>query len=1269
MRTRLQSVIVALVLALLTALVPGSADAQDARIGNTFPIRASMNLRFPDVAYNSVNDAYLVAWSVSNQPPGARFIAADGTLLGSAVTLTTKAALSVGVACGSQGGTDTCLIAWVEEKPFLVAGRLVRYGGGSVQFLTDPFVVNQNPYDDLGESDPAVAYSATSNEFLVSWAEYSSPGGPDVKAQRVGAAGAALGTEIPIAATTAWEGDPSVAYNPYTNEFLVAYQFNDGNVAVQLVQPGTGNLIGGRSTVLSGVFEKYPEVAYNPDTRQYLITCWAQTPLWVVHGRLLDEAGQPLGAAPIAVAPFGGGPQTGLAYNPVNKMFLAAFQDHDNVETWGASVSSAGVPNPRFQVTVVGNGRQAAEIAVGTSGVASRWLVLDSEYITLWGQFVGSSGVITPPTCSVTAGATVPARGSSGVALSFASTATPTNCSGQTPSYSWNFGDGSAADTNQNTTHAYASSGTYTWTLTVTVGTATATQTGTVIVTTAGACIPATASVKAKPDQTSLVAMWQSSGVNVNAGELATISAANQVWVNAGQSYSTAGNPNDILSGPNVPMPGAPRMALVGRIGTMGAPFLIGTGTQFTPSASGTLYLAPNDEWYMTWDNSLTVTVSICTGGTPCTLDSTATVPASGVAGSPVAFASSGTPSNCGAGATSYSWNFGDSTAASTEQNPSHTYAAAGSYTWTLTVQAGTATSTKTGVIAVVSAGVCLPSTATVSSVPSASAPSLANMWQTTGAAVTSGQLLTVSVGVGQTWTHAGQAFTASGNAGEVMNDVNAPMSGAPRMALVGRIGTSGTPFLVGLFTQFTASGSGELYLAPNDLWYDLGNNSGSLSVSICRGGTACAVDATATVPPTAAPGDSVAFAATCSPNNCGVATPTYQWSFGDGSTSTSQNPTHVYAVAGTYTWTMTVQVATVTTTRTGTIVVAIPTCTPTTVTVQANPGISPSLLWPSTGISVTAGQTVTITATGTWSNAGVSLTAAGNASDVVAAGPDVPLGGAPRMALIGRIGTGAPFVVGASLQITAQTSGVLSLTPNDEWYFRSDNAGSLSVAVCVGSGAVTCSVGATATVPGTAVVGDAVPFSATGTPSGCGSAVPSYTWNFGDGSGNSTSQNPTHIYAAVGTFTWTLTVQAGTATDTKTGTIVVGSAPSCTASTAVVSAAPPVSPTAIWQSSAISVTAGQVVTISVPGSQTWSSSGQAFTAAGGGPVTDPNVPLSGGPLMALVGRIGTNGTPFVVGVSKQLTADATGTLYFAPNHQWYWLWQNSGSLTISVCR
>ena len=886
-----------------------------------------------------------------------------------------------------------------------------------------------------------------------------------------------------------------------------------------------------------------------------------------------------------------------------------------------------------------------------------------------------ASGATGSPVCSVTATATVPGAAGVGDLVPFAATAVATGCGAVTPTFAWTFGDSSPGNSSQNATHAYGSSGTFGWTLTVQAGTATAVKTGSINILQPGVCVPSTTTVVARPSTVSLAAMWQATGVTVTAGQAATISVGGtQTWINGGQAYTAAGNPSDITSGPNVPMPGAPRMALVGRIGTAGTPFVIGTSNQVTASATGQLYLAPNDDWYLTGDNSGSLSVSICVGGTACSVDVTATVPTSGSAGSPVAFAAAGAPNGCGSATPTYSWNFGDGSAVSTAQNPTHVYAAAGAYTWTLTVQAGTATATRTGGITVSAAGgACTPTASVVSAQPSPQ--TLAAMWQGSGVNVTAGQLVTVSVSGTQTWVNGGQSYTAAGNSNDLTAGVNVPMPGAPRMALVGRIGTTGTPFLVGTFAQFTAGASGQLFLAPNDEWYLLWDNSGSLSVTACTGGTACAVSATATVPPTAAPGDVVAFTATCSPTGCGAATPTYSWDFGDGSpVSTAQNPTHVYPNAGSYAWTLTVVVATATTTRSGTIAVSVaPPCTPTTSVVLSQP--SPQTLaamWQGTGTSITAGQTVTITVAGTqtWANGGQSYTAAGNPNDLTA-GVNVPMPGAPRMALVGRIGTtGTPFLIGTSSQFTAQATGQLFLAPNDEWYLLWDNSGSLSVSICTSS--ATCSIGATATVPTGATVGTPVQFQVTGTPIGCGSATPTYSWDFGDGSPVSTAQNPTHAYATAGSYTWTVTVQAGTATATRTGTITVGTGPTCTTTTSVVPAKPSIMTlAAMWQGTGVAVAPGDAVTITVSGNQTWTKGGQAWTAAGNPAdlTVGPNSPMPGAPRMALVGRISPVGPSFLVGTSLQFTAQATGQLFLAPNDDWYMVWDNAGSLTVTICR
>lgn len=116
-----------------------------------------------------------------------------------------------------------------------------------------------------------------------------------------------------------------------------------------------------------------------------------------------------------------------------------------------------------------------------------------------------------------------------------------------------------------------------------------------------------------------------------------------------------------------------------------------------------------------------------------CSLSCSAVVPATATAGAPVSFAGSATPSNC-TGTPVYSWNFGDGTAPSTQQNPSHTYASAGTFSWTLTVSVAGQTCTQAGSIAVSNAA--QPSSSTTSSnywIPVASHASGAqnSVWRT----------------------------------------------------------------------------------------------------------------------------------------------------------------------------------------------------------------------------------------------------------------------------------------------------------------------------------------------------------------------------------------------------------------------------------------------------------------------------------------------------------------------------------------------------------
>jgi PKD repeat protein len=86
--------------------------------------------------------------------------------------------------------------------------------------------------------------------------------------------------------------------------------------------------------------------------------------------------------------------------------------------------------------------------------------------------------------------------------------------------------------------------------------------------------------------------------------------------------------------------------------------------------------------------------------GSPCTLDCSATVPATAAVNAPVSFDSFAIPSHC-TGTPTFSWTFGDGQT-SDQQSPSHAYTEAGSFGWSLTVTtAGTTPCTKSGTVTV----------------------------------------------------------------------------------------------------------------------------------------------------------------------------------------------------------------------------------------------------------------------------------------------------------------------------------------------------------------------------------------------------------------------------------------------------------------------------------------------------------------------------------------------------------------------------------------
>jgi hypothetical protein len=105
--------------------------------------------------------------------------------------------------------------------------------------------------------------------------------------------------------------------------------------------------------------------------------------------------------------------------------------------------------------------------------------------------------------------------------------------------------------------------------------------------------------------------------------------------------------------------------------------------------------------------------------------------------------------------------------------------------------------------------------------------------WQDTGLYIEAGQAITILAS--GTWGDPAGSTNAGGRTSQVLegrrNEIAVP--GAPVMMLVARIGPQGTPFRVGLRTEYVSPRAGNLFLMANDRFDMLSDNQGTMRVTV----------------------------------------------------------------------------------------------------------------------------------------------------------------------------------------------------------------------------------------------------------------------------------------------------------------------------------------------------------------------------------------------------------------------------------------------------
>jgi hypothetical protein len=296
-----------------------------APIGGTFPItEAPFGGLFPAVAYNATNDEFLVTWDDFGRRGdvihGQRVRASDGALM------------STNFPIGSIGGGIRSAVAWspvnnvylvaywAPVSPIDVHGQRVAANGSLMGGHFN--ISNDGPFSGY----PAIAWGSAGNQFLVTWDHEDG----NIHGQRISAAtGGFLGGVILVTAGGAKDRS-CVAYDSVNLRWLV--QYNDGANAGfsydqygQLINsdgsPGGAPLPLAHTTAFEGDTQFGGDIAFVPKAGRFFSSFGTDTGM---GGQESFTNGAPVGPQVV----IGTGYYTSLnnAADPQRNRFLTAWE-------------------------------------------------------------------------------------------------------------------------------------------------------------------------------------------------------------------------------------------------------------------------------------------------------------------------------------------------------------------------------------------------------------------------------------------------------------------------------------------------------------------------------------------------------------------------------------------------------------------------------------------------------------------------------------------------------------------------------------------------------------------------------------------------------------------------------------------------------------------------------------------------------------------------------------------------------------------------------
>ncbi len=311
------------------------------------------SLIYPALAYDSTHNRYLMAYTQVTTVgfyywANAQLIQANGQAIGNPIPLVTvPGAYSGNTAVAYDAAADRYCVVWYDNRlgSYNIYFQLLNgdgsLSGGNVQVSNSPGVNLLNP---------RIANDPVRGRFLITWDNSTAS---DVAAALIANDGTILRSEFPVTTAAGGQSLNAVAYDPQSNQYLVAWQdtrTGDNDVYGQLVSADglltipTDPTINFPIATQVGVTEGAPALAALPGRFLVAYTTYAGGP-YGVSGNLVLPDGT-LQGGPIAISTNTSvKAYAAVASDPVRNRYRVIWEDQRNfpAEVLGQELDASGI--------------------------------------------------------------------------------------------------------------------------------------------------------------------------------------------------------------------------------------------------------------------------------------------------------------------------------------------------------------------------------------------------------------------------------------------------------------------------------------------------------------------------------------------------------------------------------------------------------------------------------------------------------------------------------------------------------------------------------------------------------------------------------------------------------------------------------------------------------------------------------------------------------------------------------------------------------------